>query len=101
MFLGTPSFLPKIILTMGRSGVKAAPSPRSFKPFWSSDDQIDTTRGKRRRELPQNRQKTSSGASAAADGGSPFRWRIVAIRHDPPLFEPHFNHPKLGVKKSS
>ena len=32
MFLGTPSFL-KIILTMGRSGVKALPSPRSFKHF--------------------------------------------------------------------
>ena len=77
---------------MGRSGVKAVPAPRSFKPFWSSDDKIDTTRGKRRLELPQNRQETSSGASAAADGGSTFRWRIVAIRHDAPLFEPHFNH---------
>ena len=79
---------------MGRSGVKAVPSPRSFMPFWSSDDKIDTTRGKRRRELPQNRQETSSGASAAADGGSPFRCRVVAIRHKPPCIEPHFNHPK-------
>ena len=62
---------------MGRSGVKALPSPRSYKPFWSSDDKIDTTKGKRRLDLPQNRQETSSGASAATDGGSPFRERIV------------------------
>ena len=32
---------------------------------------------KRRLDLPQNRQETSSGASAATDGGSPFRERIV------------------------
>ena len=74
---------------MGRSGVKALPSPRSFKPFWSSDDKIDTTRGKRRRELPQNRQETSSGVSAAADGGSPFGVCIVSNRHDaPPKWAP-------------
>ena len=82
MFLGTPSFLPKNNLDHGAERRKAVPSPRSFQPFWSSDDKIDTTRGKRRRELPQNRQETSSGVSAAADGGSPFGVCIVSIRHD-------------------
>ena len=89
---------------MGRSGVKAVPSPRSFKPFWSSDDKIDTTRGKRGLDLPPIRQKTPSGASAAANGGSPFGVWIVSNRHDPPHFFIFANfsreaHPKVTPKK--
>ena len=81
MFLGTRSFLPKPPLRL----------LLSFKPFWSSDGEVDTTRVKRRLDLPQNRQETSSGASAAADGGSPFR---VADRGDSTRTATHFNHPK-------
>ena len=57
------------LLTMGRSGVKALPSPRSFKPLWSSDGKINTTRGKRGLELPPIRQGISSGASAVSNDG--------------------------------
>ena len=44
-------------------------SPRSFKPFWSSDGKINTTRGKRGLELPPIRQGISSGASAVSNDG--------------------------------
>ena len=54
---------------MGQSGVKALPSPRSFKPLWSSDGKINTTRGKRGLELPPIRQGISSGASAVSNDG--------------------------------
>ena len=65
---------------MGQSGVKALPSPRSFKPFWSSDGKINTTRGKRGLELPPIRQGISSGASAVSNDGLQNHWRNFKIQ---------------------
>ena len=65
---------------MGQSGVKALPSPRSFKPPWSSDGKINTTRGKRGLELPPIRQGISSGASAVSNDGLQNHWRNFKIQ---------------------